>query len=315
MPNLTNRKNSYMVMKDTAHFTMEAAIMFEKLKNFLVNSLGFFGYGIFYMLLCAIVYAPIFVLDLPWYATFIATFLFCLFPSIGVIALPVLTIVAFPRAISRGLCASSILFYVSVAVYIIPALVSLASLFFQWISSAVARISGKVSVEQPEMWYTCPRCGSLVHSGVTCDCGFAPVGKKFGSPKVTVAVMTVSLLLLCACGVLLLESQSKIDELSAQIDAMGARAEQQEKQIFALRDQNRELCNDAMSSYSYYSSHGFCDGYSAAMSDLHAGIMSGSACMDDDYVFAEPFDGGDSLHVAMFENWEGYLDAVAHDLN
>ena len=54
MPNLTNCKNSYMVMKDPAHFTMEAAIMFEKLKNFLVNSLGFFGYGIFYMLLYSV---------------------------------------------------------------------------------------------------------------------------------------------------------------------------------------------------------------------------------------------------------------------
>ena len=301
-------------MKDPAHFTMEAAIMFEKLKNFLVNSLGFFGYGIFYMLLCAIVYAPIFVLDLPWYATFIATFLFCLFPSIGVIALPVLTIVAFPRAISRGLCASSVLFYVSVAVYIIPALVSLASLFFQWISSAVARISGKVSVEQPEAWYTCPRCGSLVHSGVTCDCGFAPVGKKFGSPKVTVAVMTVSLLLLCACGVLLLESQSKIDDLSGQVDSLTARVEQEREQIGSLREQNNSLRAESAST-DYYSAYGFCDGYTAAMSDLHAGIIDGGACISDEFEFTEPFDGDDDLHEVMFDNWHDYLDAVAHDLN
>lgn len=25
-----------------------------------------------------------------------------------------------------------------------------------------------------ETWYTCPRCGSLIHSGVNCDCGFSP---------------------------------------------------------------------------------------------------------------------------------------------
>lgn len=288
--------------------------MFEKLKNFLVNSLGFFGYGVFYMLLCAIVYAPIFVLDLPWYATFIATLLFCLFPSIGVIALPILTIVAFPRAISRGLCASSILFYISVAVYIIPVLVSLASLVFQWISSAVTRISGKVSVEQPETWYTCPRCGSLVRSGETCDCGFAPVGKKFGSPKVTVAVMTVSLLLLCACGVLLLESQSKIDDLSEQVGNLSARVEQERGQIGSLREQNNSLRAESASA-DYYSAYGFCDGYTAAMSDLHASIIDGSAYMSDEFEFTEPFDGDDDLHEVMFDNWYDYLDAVAYDLN
>lgn len=25
-----------------------------------------------------------------------------------------------------------------------------------------------------ETWYTCPRCGSLVHTGCNCDCGFSP---------------------------------------------------------------------------------------------------------------------------------------------